>query len=197
MLDDSASGLRWTYVTLNVKRAKTETLSLRLDPKTKFMLDFMARVQGQSITTVVERAVHKVADGVGVGPYGDEEKTWATFWDVSEGVRTLNLIADPHYPTNFEEDELLSFAKTHWPFFYTSDRANSPRRPYVDVLWPKISLYLGVWREQRQSNYWAAGEAMKADLEAARIASPEWPIASKPKAPRESFSSDLDDEIPF
>lgn len=184
-------------MTVIIKRAKTETLSLRLDPKTKFMLDFMARVQGQSITTVVERAVHKVADAVGVGSYAEDEKTWASFWDVSEGVRTLNLIADPHYPTNFEEDELLSFAKTHWPFFYTSDRASSPRRPYVDLLWPKLGHYLSIWREQRQTNYWAAGEAMKADLEAARIAAPEWPIPAKPKGGRESFSADLDDEIPF
>lgn len=179
------------------KRAKTETLSLRLDPKTKFMLDFMARVQGQSITTVVERAVHKVASGVSVAPYDSEDKTWASFWDASEGVRTLNLIADPHYPTNFEEDELLSFAKTHWPFFYTSERAITPRRPYVDVLWQKIDHYLGLWREQRQSNYWAAGESMRVDLEAARVAAPDWPINSKPKSPRESFSADLDDEIPF
>ena len=184
-------------MTLVVKRAKTETLSLRLDPKTKFMLDFMARVEGQSITTVVERAVHKVADRVGVGAFDSEEKTWASFWDASEGVRTLNLLADPHYPTNFEEDELLSFAKTHWPFFYTSDRANSTRRPYVDILWPKIDHYLGLWREMRQSNYWAAGEAMRADLEAARVAAPNWPINSNPKAPKVSFSSDLDDEIPF
>jgi hypothetical protein len=55
------------------KRAKTETLSLRLDPKTKFMLDFLARVQGQSITTVVERAVAKVAADVGVGEYSNEK----------------------------------------------------------------------------------------------------------------------------
>jgi hypothetical protein len=178
------------------KRAKTETLSLRLDPKTKFMLDFMARVQGQSITTVVERAVHKVASGVSVAPFDEDDKTWSSFWDASEGVRTLNLIADPHYPTNFEEDELLSFAKTHWPFFYISDRGTSPRRAYIDLLWPKIDDYLRLWRDVRPSNYWAAGEAMKADLEAARVAPPEWPIKAN-AGPRESFSSDLDDEIPF
>ena len=179
------------------KRAKTETLSLRLDPKTKFMLDFLARVQGQSITTVVERAVQKVAAEVSVAPYGESERTWASFWDASEGVRILNLIADTNYPTNFEEDELLSFAKAHWPFFYTSDRATTPRRAYVEVLWARIDDYLSLWREQRQTNYWAAGEAMKVDLEAARVAAPEWPLKAKPQGPRESFTADLDDEIPF
>lgn len=182
---------------ITIKRAKTETLSLRLDPKTKFMLDFMSRVQGQSITTVVERAVHKVAAEVSLSPFEHDGKTWSSFWDASEGVRTLNLLAEPSYPTNFEEDELLAFAKTHWPFFYTSDRATTPRRPFVDILWPKIEVYLGLWRDQRQTNYWASGEAMRADLEAARVAAPEWPTNSKPKPPRESFSADLDDEIPF
>jgi hypothetical protein len=184
-----------------VKRAKTETLSLRLDPKTKFMLDFLARVQGQSITTVVERAVTKVAADIGVGEYNNE-KTWSSFWDASEGVRTLRLISDTHYPTNFEEDELLSFAKIHWPFFYHSDRATTPRQAFVDLLWSKMETYLDLWRNERQTNYWAAGEAMQADLSAARIVPPEWPIAKKPVAPaantpRESFSADLDDEIPF
>ena len=32
---------------------KTETLSLRLDPKTKFILEFVARINGQTLTTVI------------------------------------------------------------------------------------------------------------------------------------------------
>jgi hypothetical protein len=185
--------MNWQDMAVTIRRAKTETLSLRLDPKTKFMLDFMSRVQGQSITTVVERAVQKVAAGVSFADYNSADRTWATFWDASEGVRTLNLIGDADYPTNFEEDELLSFAKTHWPFFYTSERATSPRRAFVDVLWPKVDVYLNLWREKRQTNYWAAGEAMRVDLEAARIAAPEWPA----KATTEPTTIELNDEIPF
>ena len=180
------------------KRAKTETLSLRLDPKTKFMLDFVARVQGQSITTVVERSVQKVAAEIKVIPDDFDERTWSSFWDASEGVRTLNLIAVPNYPTNFEEDELLTFTKTHWPFFYTSEKAITPRRSYIGILWPKVSSeYLDTWRDQRRANYWAAGEAMRLDLEAAQVAAPEWPTNSKANGPRVSFTADLDDEIPF
>lgn len=185
---------------MTIKRAKTETLSLRLDPKTKFMLDFLARVQGQSITTVVERAVREVAGRVGLeSEYNQETKTWNSFWDASEGMRALNLLGDPDYPTDYEEDELIRFAKTHWPFFYTNEKANVPRRAYVDLLWPKIDAYLAMWREQRQTNYWAAGEAMRDDLLAAKVAPPEWPIKKSvpSKGQREDFSADLDDEIPF
>jgi predicted transcriptional regulator len=187
---------------LNIKRAKTETLSLRLDPKTKFMLDFVSRVEGQSITTVVERAIRDVAGRVGIqSEWENGSKTWAHYWDASEGMRALQLYADADYPTTFEEDEILRFAKTHWPFFYTTDKATTLRRPFVDLLWPKIGEYLAVWQNQRHQNYWAAGQAMKADLVAAQVQAPDWPIPpTKPaqsKPTRESFAADLDDEIPF
>lgn len=182
------------------KRAKTETLSLRLDPKTKFMLDFVSRVQGQSITTVVERAVKDAAKKIDISAEFESTKTWIDFWNPSEGIRTLNLIRDPEYPTNYEEDEILAFANAHWEFFFTDLKNKTPREGYVDVLWPKMAEYQAIWAERKQSNYWAAGEAMKADLKKAGLSAPEWPRPSKnspPKntGPKESF--DLDDEIPF
>lgn len=187
------------------KRSKTETLSLRLDPKIKFMLEFLARVEGQSITTVVERAVRQAsANKPIVSPDGSNERYWSDFWDSSEGFRTLSLIADKDYETTFEEDELHRFTVTHWPFFYVDRDADVIRRPFVDLLWPRINEYLDIWREKRHVDYWAAGKAMAAALSAAKVAAPEWPIATKsapqraaPPGPRESFSSDLDDEIPF
>jgi hypothetical protein len=191
------------------KRSKTETLSLRLDPKTKFMLDFIARIQGQSITTVVEKAVREAANKTGISaPDEQYDRYWSDFWDPSEGIRTLNLIADKSYETTYDEDELHNFTVTHWPFFYTNASSDTPRRPYIDLLWPKIGHYLDIWREKRNEDYWAAGKEMAADLTAAKVAAPDWPVVSakpttnalsgaKTSGPRESFSADLDDEIPF
>ena len=105
------------------RSAKTQTLSLRLDPKTRFILEFMARVKGQSITTLVDRAIREMAGNVTIG--GDEVGgaglDWRSFWDASEGVRTLNLLAASDYPTTFDEDELRAFTHAHWQFFYTDD----------------------------------------------------------------------------
>lgn len=165
------------------------------------MLDFVSRVQGQSITTVVERAVREMAGRVGINSeFENNPKTWTSFWDSSEGMRALHLYSDTDYPTTFEEDEILRFTKTHWPFFYINERATTQRRAYVDLLWPKIEEYVAIWRDKRHVNYWASGEAMQADLSAARVVPPDWPIPTKPsltKEPRESFPPDLDDEIPF
>lgn len=181
-----------------VSRVKTETLSLRLDPKVKFMLDFMARVNGQNITTAVERAVLLAADNAKIGADDDVRRSWANFWDIDEGVRTVKLLSDQDYPKNFAEDELVSFFKDHWEFFYIDQSKRGVHRYYIELLWPKLDEYLEIWRSERQTNYWAAGKAMKADIEKAGIAAPVWPRkGTETKNKRVLEVDDLDDEIPF
>jgi hypothetical protein len=182
------------------KRAKSETLSLRMDPKTRFMLELLSRMRGQSITIVVERAIKEAAENEVVScdtdEYGNKEnkRIWSDFWDAEEGIRTLKLLADPKYPSTFEEDEIRAFTKTHWDFFYTSEKSSTVRDAYTSILWPKIQEYLKIWREKKGSDYWAAGNAMISDLDKANLRSPEWPRKTKPPPVK---SRDLDDEIPF
>jgi hypothetical protein len=154
---------------------KTETLSLRLDPKTKFILEFVARINGQTLTTVIERAIRTSCGEVTVGSDGGG---WTYFWDPDAGVRTLKLLACPDYPLTYEEDELRRFTKTHWELFYTHPGSDEPHRAYVEALWPKIEEYQRIWGDQRNSNYWAAGAAMAADLSAAQLKAPNWPRGS-------------------
>jgi hypothetical protein len=157
---------------------RSETLSLRLDPKTKFTLEFASRIKGQTITTLVERAIRSSCDEIELYPEGfkgQEAGTWKTFWDPDEGVRTLKLCAAKDYPTTYEEDELMSFVKAHQSFFYDDERRYEINRLFVRVLWPKIEEYHSIWQERRGEDYWAAGRAMAADLSAAKIKSPNWP----------------------
>jgi hypothetical protein len=168
--------------------AKTQTLSLRLDPKTKFTLEFVARIKGQTLTTIVERAIRESCDQVTIGSdFGNDKFNWQSFWDPEEGVRTLKLLACDDYPSTYDEDDLREFTKAHWDFFYISEKAKVPRRAFVEILWPKIEDYRRTWHEQRDSDYWAAGKAMAVDLSAAKVQAPTWPRKK----------SELDDEIPF
>jgi hypothetical protein len=156
--------------------AKTETLSLRMDPKTKFILEFVARINGQTLTTVVERAIRSSCDAVRVGESeSDVGFNWKHFWDPDEGVRTLSLLAYKKYPSTYDEDELLRFTIEHWEFFYRYSNAMDPRHDYVQILWPKIEEYRRTWIKHRESDYWVAGKAMAADLSAAKITPPAWP----------------------
>jgi hypothetical protein len=167
---------------------KSQTLSLRLDPKTKFTLEFVARIKGQTLTTTVERVIRDSCDQVRIGNDFDGPFNWKNFWDPEEGVRILRLLACEDYPSTYDEDDLREFTKTHWDFFY--EKAKRPRRAFVEILWPKMEDYRRIWREQRDSDYWAAGKAMAADLSAAKVLPPAWPPPSQKK-------TDLDDEIPF
>ena len=185
---------------------KTESLSLRLDPKTKFILEFVARINGQSLTTVVERAIRKSCDEVTVGGhFNGEGLSWNHFWDPDVGVRTLKLLACHDYPSTYDEDELRRFTKAHWEFFYTHANSDEPHRAYVRTLWPKIAEYQRIWHDQRSFNYWAAGAAMAADLSAAQLKAPNWPRGSAANAamPADSLAAKparkkpFDDEIPF
>jgi hypothetical protein len=166
---------------------KTRTLSLRLDHKTKFTLEFVARIKGQTLTTIIERAVRESCDQVQIG---NDRKNWLSFWDPEEGVRTLKLLACENYPSTYDEDELRAFTKAHWEFFYHSHEAEAPRRLFVEILWPKVEDYRRIWREQRDTDYWAAGEAMAADLSAAKVVPPTWPGNDQKR-------TDFDAEIPF
>ena len=138
--------------------SRTETLSLRLNPKTKFILEFVARVNGQTLTAVIERAVLSSWKEPPIGPtFGRGSYTWSSFWDPNEGIRTINLFACEDYPLTDDEEYLKQFLKTHWEFFYTSPAADTPCRAFVQILWPKIEDYRRIWYEQRETDYWAAG----------------------------------------
>lgn len=116
------------------RSSKTEVLSMRMDPKTRFQLDVVARLRGQSISTVVERAILDAADGALIGS-GKEARTWRSYWHVSDGVRALNVAADSRlYPT-YEDEITVQFCKTHWPFFYISQTSGT--------LWTPASIYCG------------------------------------------------------
>jgi hypothetical protein len=175
--------------------SKTETLSLRLDPKTKFSLEFVARVNGQTLTTIVERAIRASCDQVGIAVNDFETANWQRFWDPEEGVRTLKLLACVGYQSTYDEDDLRNFTKAHWEFFYRTQDASIPQRGFVEVLWPRIGTYRQIWHEQRESDYWAAGRTMATDLTNAKLQPPDWPRKVSPPEPKKT--DDLDDEIPF
>jgi len=170
-------------------RTKSQTLSLRLDPKTRFVLEFLSKVYHQSITTVVEGAIRRAGAAARFGE--DGAKSWATYWDISEGVRAINLLADKDIPSDFEDDELRNFIQQHIEFFSETYDLSNPDRINVEVLWPKIDDYLDAWRELKRSNPWEVGRVMASDLDSAGVEPPEWPRREK-SPPRP-----IDDDIPF
>src|SRR6185312_3703007 len=81
-------GTSWDMALKKDRGSKTQTLSLRLDPKTKFTLEFVARIRGQTLTTIVERAIRESCDKVMIENFEGDELNWLNFWDPEEGMRT-------------------------------------------------------------------------------------------------------------
>ena len=184
------------------KSPKSEALTIRLDPKTRFILDFMARLKGQTITTVVERAILLAASNTVIDrpdEYGDVKITWRDLWDVSDGVRALEVSKVDELVPTYEELRRLEFVRQYWPFFYTDEKKRSYLNYYVDVLWPRIDEFIQLHDDTKHTDYHAVANTMIEALRNAKLEPPIWPPAPKPAPPKSTgnFSRDLDDDIPF
>lgn len=181
----------------NRKPIKTENISLRLDPKTKFILDFVVRLKGVRTTDLIGRAIKEMADTTTVGSDYDP-KNWIDYWHPDEGVRTLKLIFDNRIPTTFDEDELAEFIRQHWQFFYSNSHLEAPVNVFIQVLWPKIEYYLEHWRQNKSADRWATGDLMLKAIKGAGMKGPSWPPQTSASLPAKAQpGNDLDDEIPF
>jgi hypothetical protein len=169
------------------------------------MLEFVSRLRGQTITTVVERAIAQAAD-TAIIETENTPNNWKDFWHVSDGIRALRIAAEPELFPTYEEEKLLQFAKEHKPFLMAGGfgRQLAPGGLYIDMVWPKIKEYYQLWEETKSTDFWAAGKKMAQDIRAAGVKPPEWPPkppASTAETPagggNKSSSSHLDDDIPF
>lgn len=97
---------------------KTETLTLRLDPKIKYTIELMSRVRRQSITSVIEAAVEAVAFDLDTPVViGGKRETWplanavSEFWSTDEVARFLGLCAFMPELLTYEEQRIWETIK--------------------------------------------------------------------------------------
>lgn len=187
------------------KSVKTETLTIRLDPKTRFILEYLSRLKGQTITTVVERAIVAAAGDAQVDDprWPNNPDGWQYFWDVSDGIRALKMAERGAFFPTYEEEKRLAFCRQHWPFFYSSSAGDNFLSHYVDILWPNIDTYVKMHEEQSAEDFFAAGKAMQAAIQQAKLKPPPWPV-SLDRAPKanptgfDPYAQEIDDsDVPF
>lgn len=176
------------------KTAKSESLTIRLDPKTRFMLEFVSRLRGQTITTVVERAITEAANRATIEHPDNysEPITWRDFWSVNEGERALKIADEPMLHPTYDEERKLAFTRKFWPFFYHDRKGMIFRDDFLDVLWPHMDYLIESHDEMKHGNINAGPEIMASLLEDAKISPPRWP-----PAPEREISQSLTDDIPF
>src|SRR5262245_10240903 len=127
-------------------RTKVDAISLRIEPRTRFLLDLVSRVTGQKNTTVIERAIESAADKIDLGGF-----VWRDLWDADEGVRQLRVLLCGMFSLDPEEEELAQFIRQHWSFFSSVpfDRPAAIEGLSADrihVLWPYLHDLLKLWK---------------------------------------------------
>lgn len=103
---------------------KTETLTLRLDPKVKMMIEIISRIRRQSITGVVEAAIEEIAFDLDT-PYFDDGEShnyslgaiFSEIWSADESERFINACYRLPSLMTYEEQriwETIKSSKCFW-----------------------------------------------------------------------------------
>src|SRR5947209_14714639 len=86
------------------------------------------------------------------------------------------MASDKNLYSPFDEEYKVSFAKTHWPFFYQGQKCDRYKEWSIEVIWPRIDEFVDLWTRTKTTDYFAAGKAMQEALRQAGLKPPDWPI---------------------
>ena len=145
---------------------KTETLTLRLDPKVKMMIELISRIRRQSITGVVEAAIEETAFDLDA-PFFDRGEIhnhtlaviFSEVWSSDESERFINMCY--HFPTllTYEEQRIWETIKaspvfrvsvtTTMPTFWEVDGVGALDRSMIRNFWGYLLEHVESNRDSR------------------------------------------------
>lgn len=95
---------------------KKEVMSLRIEPKLRYLIDLAARVQRRNITNYVEWALEESLKHVDIGdiPYESSIQHLSDYlWSLSEAKRFIRLATYRNDLLTYEEQKLWNVIKKH------------------------------------------------------------------------------------
>ncbi len=167
--------------------SRSEIVTVRLDPKLRYLAELAARKQRRTLSSFVEWAVERglesVTAGEGSPSLWDEADA---LWDVDESDRFVKLAL--RHPDLLTHDELVLWKVIREHGYLWKGRHNQSG----DWIWTPSegSLMFDRLREQ-----WENYKLVAAGDQAARNALPQ--VAKKEPVGKQGKFDDLDDDIPF
>lgn len=181
------------------KLSRTETVTVRLDPRLRYLAELAARKQRRTLSSFIEWAVERALDQVYLSEFNEYEQGSTSvalaekqyhLWDVDEAERSVRLALN--YPELLSYDEqvvwkLITECGFLWRGSYKGN--NNEWRWAVD----DKSLI----RERLKEHWSTFKKVASGDLPASKL--PRW----AEKEPAEDTSSDFgdfsgfDDKVPF
>lgn len=144
---------------------ETNSLSLQIDAKTMFQLEFATRVTGLPITSFIERAIKDAVGEIKLTKIIETEecleenssseisliKDWSSYWDTQESVRMVSMLTCDLMKeyTSSKDDQISSFILKHWNYFGTDEKLEGMSRPHCNLIWPHINYLVKKWLGNR------------------------------------------------
>jgi hypothetical protein len=117
------------------KQAKTESITIRIAPKTKYGLDLLARRQHRTLTSVIEWIVNRSFEH---GALADVAAVLEQTWSPYESDRVMRLAKRfPQY-LSYEEELLFKFIESRPEFWLARPQEGEPKHMALAVLSPEI-----------------------------------------------------------
>ena len=96
------------------KLARSETITVRLDPKLRYLAELAARKQRRTLSSFVEWAIEDVLSRIELSPKKSIEAEASQLWDVDEFERFIRLgVWHPELLT-FEEQQIWKLLEESW-----------------------------------------------------------------------------------
>lgn len=179
---------------------RTETVSIRLDPRLNYLCELAARSQRRTKSSFIEAAIAEKIDHMQINAWRDDDRSLSLgdradyLWHVRDSERLVSLgFAAPHLMT-FEEQEIWA-AICERGHFWRGDWV--PDGNYEEWRWTCDER--SIVRERVAEN-WEALIAFAEGDESALNSIPvvdERPLRNSAPPQERAASIDPDDEIPF
>ena len=185
-----------TTRTLNTKGgrlSRSEVVTIRLDPKLRYLAELAARKQRRTISSLIEWAVENGLNSVGLSSADEGPTIWKeadSLWDVDEADRFVKLAL--RYPELLIHEEQILWKQIRafgycWRGKYNRDD---------DWTWQVDQSSVVI---DRIKTHWDTFKAIASGDTEAKKKLPSWPStrpANQKPSKKEGFDQ-MDDEIPF
>jgi uncharacterized protein (DUF1778 family) len=102
--------------------ARTETLAIRLDPRTRYMLELASRIQHRTLSSVVEWMINNSQKDIEIDEHRSLASVQANLWDIDEPDRLVKLATQYPHLLNYEEQKIWKVIVEHRFFWMDGNR---------------------------------------------------------------------------
>lgn len=149
-------------------RHKKKGQVFRFSEETRFAVQLLARQIRGSQQDAFDSAILAAVERLDLAGH-----VWSDLYDSHPGVQMVRLLSVQTIVLNEQERVLRSFVSANSDFFYVDGKNKTPRRTYIEALWPQIDEFRDHWAKTHEESPKATRLKMVAALKAEGLPSPK------------------------